>query len=374
VAGARPCAIAIAGELELDGVREALRALAQPFEEWQRGGPVPDAANPARLFVCSVSRALTASYNRRRTPGIRGAVWIAVATRESLSRRQNLIDSGFDYLVRWPMHSGALQMLLAGALYQGAENRQVARLAVGHPVRIKLGRSHRPAMLVDISPRGARLFSGEEVEPGSKAVLELPAELMGDKPLGLSASVVRSRQGAQERGSNNEFSLGLRFDPLEHSNKLRLAALLRRLSVEPASVKVASAAPGPRGPRTRAKRARFSGEVMAYSAAAGEWRLISGRNLSLGGMCADPHPALRVGKTVELAFEVGGGPPIEVRAEVVRENREAGVGLRFAPLSPADQARLKALVDSLPSIESLAPSTPPTPLVAQLLGRFRKPR
>jgi hypothetical protein len=227
---------------------------------------------------------------------------------------------------------------------------------------------------VDISPRGARLFSGEEIEAGTKAVLELPAELMGDKSLSLSASVVRSRQAPQERGSSSEYSLGLRFDPLEHANKLRLAALLRRLSVEPASAKVANPAPAPRATRSRAKRARFAGEVKAYSPAAGEWRMLSVRNLSLGGMCADPHPALRAGKTLELALEVGGGPPIQVRAEVVREAREAGIGLRFAPLSEADQARLKALVDSLPAIESLVPSRPAPPLVAQILGRFRRAR
>lgn len=367
-------AIAIAGEQELDGVRDALRGLGQAFEEWKRNGPVPDASNPTRLFICSVTRALTSSYNRRRPPGSKGAIWIAVATRESLSRRQNLIDSGFDYLVRWPMHTGALQMMLAGALYQGAEHRQVTRLAVGHPVRMKIGRSQHPAMLVDISARGARLFAGQEVEAGQKASLELPGELMGDKPLTLAATVVRSRQAPQERGSSSEFSVGLRFEPFDHASKLQLAALLRRVAVEPASVKTPAPSPQPKAPRGRSKRGRFSAEIMAYSAAAGEWRVISGRNLSLGGMCADPHPALRVGKTVELALEVGDGSPLSVRAEVVRDARDSGVGLRFARLSEADQARLKALVDSLPAIESLAPSSPPAPLVAQLLGRFRKAR
>jgi hypothetical protein len=371
VAQATPCPIAIAGEAELDGVREALRNLGREFEEWRRPGPQPDAANPALLFVSTVSRALAASYQRRRVPGSVNAVWIAVATRESLSRRQSLIASGFDYLVRWPLHAGALHMLLASALYRGAENRQVARLAVGHPVRLKSGRTQKPATLVDISPRGARLFTADELDAGQKLVLELPADLMGSQALSLGVSVVRSQQVGSERGGNGEFSVGLRFDPLAPAQKTQLVGLLRRLAVEPATW--ASPPSGPKAPRRRQKRGEFSAEVMALSVGSGEWRLISGRNLSMGGMCADPHPALRVGKVVELAIEIGDGAPLAVRAEVVREANEAGVGLRFGGLAEADQQRLRGLVESLPTIEPLAPDARPMPLVAQILGKLRRP-
>jgi hypothetical protein len=364
--------IAIADDGELAGVREALRGLGHAFAEWQRTGPLPDASSPSQLFVATVSRALASSYQRRRAPGASGAIWIAIATRESLSRRQSLIASGFDYLVRWPLHSGALHMLLASALYRGNENRQVARLAVGHPVRIKLGRSYRAAALVDISPRGARLFVPEDPGAGQRVALELPGELMGGRALALAAAVVRSRQAAAERGANGEFSVGLRFDPLAQEQKTQLIGLLRRLAVEPATWNMPAPA-GPKAPPRREKRGRYAAEVMAFSAAAGEWRLISGRNLSLGGMCADPHPALRVGKTVELAIEVGDGAPLAVRAEVVRDTKDS-VGLRFTGLQKGDQERLRSLVDSLPAIEALTPGARPAPLVAQLLGRWRKPR
>jgi hypothetical protein len=325
------------------------------------------------LFVSTVSRALAAGYQRRRVPGNANPIWIAVATRESLSRRKSLIASGFDYLVRWPLHAGALHMLLASSLYRGTENRQVARLAVGHPVRLKNGRSQKPAALVDISPRGARVFTADELAAGQRLVLELPAELMGSQSLALGVSVVRAQKADPERGANGEFSVGLRFDPLAPAQKTQLVGLLRRLAVEPATW--ASPAPaGPKGPRRRQKRGEYSAEVMALSIGSGEWRLISGRNLSMGGMCADPHPALRVGKVVELALEVGDGAPLAVRAEVVREANEAGVGLRFEGLAEADQRRLRGLVESLPTIEPLAPDARPTPLVAQLLGRLRRPR
>jgi hypothetical protein len=111
---------------------------------------------------------------------------------------------------------------------------------------------------------------------------------------------------------------------------------------------------------------------MAYSVAGGDWRMISGRNLSLGGMCADPHPALRVGRIVELALEVGDGAPLAIRAEVVRDAKQSGVGLRFTALAKKDQERLQTLVDSLPAIETLDPIARPAPLVAQLLGRLRR--
>jgi hypothetical protein len=373
MAGPSAASIAIADDGELGGVREALRGLGHAFAEWKRPGPQPDASNPRLLFVCTVSRAVAASYQRRRAPGASAATWIAIATRESLSRRQSLIASGFDYLVRWPLHPGALHMLLASALYRGNEHRQVERLAVGHPVRIKLGRSYRPGALVDISPRGVRLFVPEELQPGQKVVLELPAELMSGRELVLGASVVRSRQAAAERGAEGEFSIGLRFDPLGHAQKNQLLGLLRRLKTEPATW----SAPRPTGlkaPPRRPKRGRYATEVMAFSVAAGEWRLISGRNLSLGGMCADPHPALSVGKRVELAIEVGGASPLAVRAEVVRDAGESGVGLRFVDLAKADEDQLRALVDSLPAIEPLTPGARPAPLVAQLLGRWRRPK
>jgi len=372
VAAATPCRIAIAGESELDGVREALRGLQQSFEDWARNGPQPDAANPSLLFVCSVTRALTAGHYRRREPGSGNPVWIAVATRESLSRRQNLIASGFDYLVRWPIHSAALHMLLASALYRGDENRQMLRLAVGHPIRIKNGRSSRSATLIDLSPRGARLFTSEEPSPGDKVTLELPGELMEGKPLALAAVIVRTKQAAAESGASEEVSVGLRFQPLEHAQKQQLASLLRKLAVEPATLRGAATVPASKPARTRPRRGQFSTDVMAYSVASGDQRMISGRNLSLGGMCADPHPALRVGRIVDLTLEVGDGSPLAVRAEVVRDAMQSGVGLRFAALPQKDQQRLQTLVDSLPAIESLDPTARPAPLVARLLGRLRK--
>jgi hypothetical protein len=370
-------AIAVADDGELQGVRHALRGLGHAFAEWKRTGPEPDADNPTQLLITTVSRALAANYHRRRGSGRGGPVWIAIATRESLSRRNALVASGFDYLVRWPLHPGALHMLLGSALFRGSEQRQVSRLAVGHPVRIRVGRSSRAAALVDISPRGARVFTAQEIAAGQKLGLELPGELMGGAPLSLGATAVRVRQAAAERGQGAEFAIGIRFAPLEPEQKTRLAGLLRRISVEPATwseATPASKSAAPKNAPPRARRGRYTGEVMAYSSAGGAGRLISGRNLSVGGMCADPHPALAVGQTVELALEIGDGSPIQVRAEVVREARDSGVGLRFCGLGAPDQQRLSALVDSLPSIEALAPGARPAPLVAQLLGRLRRPR
>ena len=82
--------------------------------------------------------------------------------------------------------------------------------------------------------------------------------------------------------------------------------------------------------------------------------MLMGRDLSVGGMRVEPHPELEMGKTLQLA--IYGAPreePFLVRATVVRNDGDEGVGLSFDQIEGSVAARLESLVAGLPSVESL---------------------
>ena len=114
-------------------------------------------------------------------------------------------------------------------------------------------------------------------------------------------------------------------------------------------------------------RRAFEETVRALGLEAG--RALVGRDLSLGGMRVDAHPELKVGAEVRLEiFGFAGAEPAAVRAVVVRDDGEDGLGLRFEDVPPAVAARLEALVTALPSIEPLCDGE--TAAMGAVVGRI----
>ena len=74
-----------------------------------------------------------------------------------MALRDQLRGVGFDYLVRRPIHPGALRLLLLRALYRGPERRVTVRYPIGGEVAYKLGLRRRRATLLEVSLRGCRL-------------------------------------------------------------------------------------------------------------------------------------------------------------------------------------------------------------------------
>jgi hypothetical protein len=79
-----------------------------------------------------------------------------------------------------------------------------------------------------------------------------------------------------------------------------------------------------------------------------------GRDVSSGGMKVERLPGLEIGDRLRLALYGPSEPEaIKIDAEVIRDDGEAGLALRFTHPSPETSRALEKFVACLPSVESL---------------------
>ena len=75
---------------------------------------------------------------------------------------------------------------------------------------------------------------------------------------------------------------------------------------------------------------------------------LEARDLSAGGLRVAPHPALSVGSRLTLEIHCSdGAPPIEVDAQVVRDDGTRGAIFCFDWLDPMERERLSSFVARL---------------------------
>ncbi len=98
-------------------------------------------------------------------------------------------------------------------------------------------------------------------------------------------------------------------------------------------------------------------------------RTLVGRNLSTGGMLIEPHPDLAPGDKLCLALCGTEGERIVVRAEVVRDDGEAGLALRFQTPPEEVRQQLETLLDRLPAVERFVEGE--TRGIATVLGEIQ---
>ena len=361
---------------ELGDVRQALEQIGVEYT-YLRGGACEglDVRLPEHLLVASVRHAL-------RLPAAPGAgadasdsarlVRIAVASEDSNALRQQLRRAGFDYLVRRPLHPGALRLLLLRSLYRGPERRVAVRHPIGGPVLYRTGLWRKPATLLEIALRGCRLQTSEPVEPDERVHVVLPKDFTGASALSLEGWALRCDPSPRKSGG---FEVAVAFEGLRSSRERRLRQVLKRkifgLDVHDAQGSAGDAAPAQPLDRRESRRAAFQGEVRALRDRAE--RALVGRNLSRGGMLVEQNLELRVGEETKLAiFGREDEEPILVRARVVRED-ESGVALEFVDVAAGDPERLEALVAGLPAVERLADGEAGAmgTVVAEILGNDR---
>jgi hypothetical protein len=353
-----PPAIMIADDGDLADVRALLEELGAEFEDWQKAIGPGERQEPTQLLVATVSRASTLGLRRPggRQPGGRQPgrpVWIAVLQEGATAGGGPLLESGFDFLVRRPVHPAALRHLLAQALYRGDSHRRGTRVAVGYGVTLRAGLRRHRATLVDLSPRGCRVLVSQGLSKGKAVTLQVPAELGGGEPFAIRGSVLRLQRGELEGGSASESSVSIRFEALEVETRERLRAVLRELSRGPSRMPAAAAAGSSWQAERRNRRARFEEPVLAFG---DPGRVIVGSDLSRDGMRVRPGSGLRIGDTVRLAIEPGGrGEPVVVSGEVVRDDGESGLALRFGWVEPGGRERIDELVAALPAVEARGP-------------------
>jgi hypothetical protein len=284
-----------------------------------------------------------------------------------------LASSGFDFLIREPVHPAALRVLLLRALFRGSEARRAPRVASGHAVSFKTGFWRHKATLVDLSPRGCRLLVAKPVKEKSELTVQIPKQLADGRPLELSGHAVRVAPAERECGEPGELIVGVRFAPVEGETRSRLRALLAERVLGPAIVSTGAAA-GQTGARAgqrrqRAhKRAAYDRKVTAMDGGSGY--MLMCRDISVGGMRIEPVEGLVVGSRLELAVQLSPREePFLVDAVVLRDDREQGLALQFAWIAPEDQERLVELLETLPAIEGLQPdSQQQGTFLAQRLG------
>lgn len=364
------------GELE-----DVARALERAGADVERLSSEVDPARwprPGDLLVVTARRAT--SCGPLTAWGAHQCTTIAVTDSPSKTLSSLLRRSGFDYLVRRPVHPDALRLLLMHALFKGRERRSQTRFPVGYRIGWRTAWWPRRAILAEISISGCRIIARREAEVGARVRVRLPHALTGQGALLLHGRVVRH---SAQRGSSG-VEVAIAFEGLETRCRDRLNALLDRLEFGPVRMPGApepvrlaqpgagvaeragtaapaeAAAPAEPGEqpfveRRRHPRSALDGEVLALDAHAERvMRVLVGRDLSLEGIRVEPDPWLSLGKRCRVAiYDAASRDPIVLEAEVARNDWSLGVALRFVDRNPEIGLRLGQLMGKLPDVQSL---------------------
>ncbi|MGH7337961.1 MAG: PilZ domain-containing protein, partial [Myxococcota bacterium] len=272
-----------------------------------------------------------------------------------------LRSSGFDYLVRRPVHAEALRLMLLHCCYKGEERRREPRVPVGVDVSFYLGQAERLATLIDLSSRGCRLLSRHRTERGKRIEVMIPELLDAGEDALLSVPGRVVHVEGTESGGIECFRVGVAFEKLDASTRNALALIIEDRAQGPATLRAK-----PRSgedddadrraisvdDRRRQTRGAYSQTIPAFGERA--LRVLVGRDLSVNGMRVDPQPELWVGDRLQLAlYGEAGEAPMLIWGRVDRTDDDHGVLILFDPQGPAMQERLEKLVANLPAVESL---------------------
>ncbi len=387
---------------ELEDIQIVLEQLRVPFARIRGGAIVAGTPAPRDLLIATPRR--IEAVQPTDANAVCAPVRIVVVQEDSTGLRERLRRSGFEYLVRRPVHPEALRLLLVRSLYRGEERRGDPRVAAGLDVSFRTGLRSRRAILADLSARGSRLVSRTPIDSGRRIRVHLPEALETGDPIAVVGHVLRSTR--EERpGVGPVHVAAVLFDRISDDARQALELLVEDLSRGPATLRrgatrtpapvavengrsVAHSRPAatPVAPRAgsgshgmtspvglavevglvsesggaaghqkeRRVLARSTYELTVPAFGKRALRVLVGRDLSVGGMRIERLHALEVGDRLHLA--IYGSPeeaPFLVWGTVVRDDGEAGMGVVFDPVEPPIARRLERLVTSLPAVESL---------------------
>jgi len=334
-----PPSVLLLDDGELGDVRRLLDELGVDYVHL-RGASISDGLEPPRdLLLTTARRAQTIP----RGTTLEGAtpVRVVVANEEAETLRERLRRDGVDFLVRRPVHSEALRLLVLRSLYRGPEKRRGVRVPFGVAVECRIGATRVDALLAELSSGGCRIVVPRTTRPlapvGAGVVVTIPPD-DDDEPLSLYGTVLRAHDEA-----GDEIALAVGFGELGAGHEAALARTLLRRAVGHV---------GSPSERREHPRALFDETITALNQEASS--ALVGRDVSLGGMRVDPHPDLKLGDALVLEiYGFADAAPSEVHATVIRDDGPDGLALRFEHVSPALARRLEELVTSLPAIEPL---------------------
>ena len=337
-----PPSVLLLDDGELGDVRRLMDELGVDFVHL-RGASISDGLEPPRDLLLTTSRRAQ-TIPRGTSPEGGVPVRVVIADEEAETLRERLRRDGVDFLVRRPVHSEALRLLVLRALYRGPEKRRGLRVPFGVVVECRIGSTRIEAVLAELSTGGCRLIVPRTPQPlappGVGLVVTIPPPEEEGEPLSLFGTVLR----VHEEDQGEETALAVVFEPLDAAHEASLARTLLRRAVGHS---------GAGAERREHPRRPFEETVTALDKEAS--RALVGRDLSLGGMRVDSHPDLKVGD--ELMLEIYGfadSAPTPVHATVIRDAGAEGLALRFDHVAPAAARRIEEMVTALPAIEPLA--------------------
>jgi hypothetical protein len=301
-----------------------------------------------------------------------GVLRVAIAASKSEILGNLLRRLGYQYLIRRPLHRDAIQILLRNLLHQGQTRRESARVALGVDAKIQARpwAWNRPCSLLDLSRGGCLLATPRRLPLRRRVKLVIGREVTGDRNLSLTGHVIRRRYD----DASGEWQVALRFHPPADAQGVQVSRLLQRTtlgpgqSLQPTRMRRLGALaqrlfglgrklvplPGHLD-RRRDLRARFDRHVCKLDESGTRvTALLAGYDLTSRGMRVQPHPELELGTHVSLSLhDHARQRPIELTAEVIRDDGADGLGLRFIDLDADVAARIEALVSALPAAHSL---------------------
>jgi hypothetical protein len=350
---------------ELGEVCHLLDQLGIPYDERTGAPRSPSDGGPWRLVVATPQRILELRASSGLTDG---ALHIAVCDGFSRMLSKKLAQARVDFVLRRPVHPGALRLLLLHAWYRGPEKRRYRRVSIGAPVRVWLGWRPRAALLLELSTSGCRMQIDRIAARDSRIAVVLPQELTRQRSVRLKGQVVRSMAAATD-DSVYGHEVAVRFDPLPARSFSVVAELIERHGQGPAAWKDARRAdrrvaparqdaaagdPGipiqrrdPETPDRRSSpRLRYAKPVLVKGDGAS--RVLMGKDLSTGGMRVTRDAELAVGDGLKLAlYGEDGVPPLMLQATVAREDGTFLV-LRFDDPGEAGRSQLEGFMSSAP--------------------------
>jgi hypothetical protein len=383
---------------ELDAVCALLEHLGLPYTRL-RGSEVGDEIEPPESLLIVTPR--HASKVRCKSPD--GALpgrpnRIVAIDEDSPALRRQLRNMGFSTLVRLPASDQVWRLLVQRALYQGDERRRETRLPVGAQISltqqdeaVPATEPARSALLADISNRGCHVVADEPFALKARIFFTLSPEATGSKAVELSGSIIRT--GPWDAHTDTpRFSAAVAFDPdMPDASRVVLACMLNarirgpkslapQLSQELSLPSCASPVlPGLKlddetdpaiatqfeielsttstqefNPDNQRKNRRVDYQQRIEAATTNNEMILLGRDLSSGGMRVERFADAKLGAHLELAlYGLADSTPLVVDAEVVRDDGERGIALRFLSLPRGVAAELENFITCLPAVESL---------------------
>jgi CheY-like chemotaxis protein len=231
---ARGPSVLLLDDGELNDIQGVLEEVGVPFAR-VRGGAIVTGTPPPSDLLISTPRRIEA-VRQVRGDGAGRPVRVVVVEEDSTTLREQLRRSGFDYLVRRPVHPEALRLLLLRCLYRGEERRCEPRVAVGFEVSYRSGLMTRRAVLADLSVRGCRLLASHALESGRRIRVNVPEALETGDPVSIPGRVLRVDH---PKGADRQhlYSAAILFDDLGSDAREALELLIEDLALGPATLR-----------------------------------------------------------------------------------------------------------------------------------------